>query len=299
MTGMMTGTPADFLQRPEDINPPQPNYFFNVFWMVHSYMNLVLALPTPVPGKGIIKLFSYRMGVLTPDTSMVEKCYLDLLSQNNSKLRNDLTQFGNGMISYNLITLITLLSKTLIKDMSRGFGDHTCLNAAVLEQISYYCRFYKTPKSRRDQREDNIKNLVLTCSYSTKDISPGVSSLVEITELIDVFNRVIVDNLQAEADELSRRKYLLDITRILFYIGCRYYHLNELRFTDQKMRRAHTRPIKINDFTLAALPFDPTMLYSCTDDGGMMSQFGIEYVQSLTAVLSELGGIEIVMNLPQ
>lgn len=296
---MTAGSVSPYLPRPEDISRPKPGYFFNVFWMVHSYVNLVLNIPTPIASKGIVKLFSYRTGVITPDTSTIEKIYIRLMEQNQVKLKDSLTEFGNGLISYNLITLYRLLSNTIISDIQKGFGDDKCLTHDTMRTINQFCVFHRANRSWRDKREDNIKSVVETCRYNAIYAKPGISSLTEIIVLIDTINEILKKPILEEADELVRRKYLLDITRIVFYVGCRYYHINVLRFADLKLARPYTRDLQINDFTLAALPFDPTMIFSCADDDGTMSRYGVEYVQSLNAVLSELGGIEAIVNFPQ
>jgi hypothetical protein len=294
---MTTGTIAPYLKRPEDINPPQPNKFFNVFWMVHSYLNLVLNTPNPAMGRGIIKLYSYRMGVLTPDTSALEKVYIELLEKNSNRLVRPLADFGNSMIAYNLITLYRLLTNTIISDINRGFGNDNCLTSDAINAIGAFCRFNKTFRSWRDGREDNINDVVETLRYNALYDTKCVSSLTEIITLIETIDRLITRPIGKT--EYDRRHYLMNLVRIIFYIGCKYYGINLLRFTDQNIKRPYTRNLQINDFTLAAIPFDPTMIFACTDDGGTMSRFGVEYVQSLNAVLSAFSGIEAIVNFPQ
>ena len=294
---LSTGTNTQFLQLPQDINAPKPNYFFNVFWMVHSYINLLANTPNPVPGKGLVKLFSYRMGVLSPDTSIVEDTYIKLLEQNSKKVKTELSKFGEGLISYNLITIFRLISNTLINDIQKGYGDDKCLTSETMKLLLEFCKFHQNNKSSiRNQRYDDIKSVVETARYNALYYTPGVSSLTEIVLFIDVVNEQLRTTLMYDNDETARRQYLLDIVRILFYIGCRYYHVNVLRFTDQRIKRPYTRDLQINDFTLAAIPFDPTMIFTCSDEVGTMSRFGIEYVQSLSAVLSDLGGVEAIVN---
>lgn len=293
---MTTGTVDPYLKLPEDINAPKPGYFFNVFWMIHSYMNLVLNTPDATSGPGIVKLYSYRMGVLSPDTSVLESTYIDMLEKGQKKIRKTLDEFANSMISYNLITLIKLISNTLVSDISRGFGDDSCLTADTMRSIYQFCNFYKTVRLPNEKRDDNIDSVVETTHYNATYYTPGISSLSEIITLIETIDVIIRG--QIGADEYARRTYLLKILRIIYYVGCRYYRINLLRFNDQNIKRPYMRSLGIQDFTLSAIPFDPILIQSCSDEGSSMSRFGIEYIQSLHAVLSELGGVECIINYP-
>lgn len=291
---MTTGTIDPYLKLPEDINPPKPGYFFNVFWMIHSYLNLVLNTPNPTAGVGIVKLYSYRMGVVNLDTSVLEETYIRKLEDSSKKVRTTLNEFANSMISYNLVTLYRLISNTLVADIARGFGDNACLTTETMSAIGGFCRFHNVKRSSRDQREDSIVSVVETCRYNAIYHTAGVSSVEEIIALLDTIDKLIQN--PPGADEYERRNYTMNLLRIVFFVGCRYYNINLLRFNDQLLKRPYTRNLGINDFTLAAIPFDPTMFVTCADEGSSMSRFGIEYVQSLHAVLSELGGIECTVN---
>jgi hypothetical protein len=266
--------------------------------MIHSYINLILNTPDAVAGKGIVKLYSYRMGVLSADTSVLEEVYINLLEKNSKKVKSTLGEFANSMISYNLITLYRLMSNTLISDISRGFGNSSCLMGETLHAMYQFSRFHMINRGPRDQRKDGINGLVETCRYNAVTLyhTQGLSSVAEIISLLETIDKLIQKPL--EDDEYARRNYLMNLVRVVFYIGCRYYQINILRFTDQNIKRPYTRNLGVNDFTLAAIPFDPTLIQSCTDEGSTMSQFGIEYVQSLHAVLSQLGGITCTVNFP-
>lgn len=291
---MTTGNNQHFYSLPSDINTPKPSYFYNVFWMIHSYINLILNTPDTVTGEGIVKLYSYRMGVLNPDTSVLEATYIQALEKGQRKLRNTLNQFAHSMISYNLATLYRLLNNTLKTDIAKGYGDYQCLTADTLSAIYEFCKFHKTKRSPKDTRYDSINSLVSTCNYNAVYYTPGLPSIAEIISLLETIDILIQSPLGE--DEYDRRNTMMNLLRVVFYIGCRYYRVNVLRFNDQHIKRPYTRNIGINNFTLAAIPFDPMMIYSCTDEDGAMSRFGVEYIQSLHAVLSPLGGVECTVN---
>lgn len=293
---MTTGTVEPYLNLPEDINTPQPGYFFNVFWMIHSYINLLAATPDAVAGPGIVKLYSYRMGVLSPDTQILENTYIKLLQNNNKKTVMLLNEFAHSMISYNLITLYRLVSNTLVGDIRRGFGDNRCLTVEALNAISKYIAFSARPVYQNVKIYDELESVAQTCKYNALFHTEGVSAIAEIIALIETFDKII-QNPPGDTEK-DRRHYLLNVLMTIYYIGCRYYKINVLRYSDQNIKRAYTRSISINNFTLAAIPFDPTLIYSCSDEGGAtMSRYAIEYVQSLQTVLSFAGGIDCAINL--
>ena len=81
---MTTGTTAPYLELPEDINQPKPGYFHDVFHLIHAYIELLKNIPeNAAPEKGLIKLYSYRTGSLSLDTTVLESTYRTLLSSDS------------------------------------------------------------------------------------------------------------------------------------------------------------------------------------------------------------------------
>lgn len=287
---MTQGSSNPFLEQPTDINPPKPGYFFNVFHLVHSYIELLRNVPPgAAPAKGLIKLYSLRMGVLDLDTTLLEKSYTSLVN-NNSSEKKKLVEFAKSCISYNIQTLYQLLTNTLTKDLLRAFGDDKCLSFETVHALNQFAKFQDENKnSLRFQRDDSMDALVETCRYNAMYRQNGVSSSEAILRVISVLDKIVMNDVFVSSTDIYRR--LVNSLKIVFYICCRYYHLNILRFTDEIINRSYDRVLMITDFTLAAIPFDPTLIYNCSDETSYVTKWGIEYVQSLEAVLLYFGGI--------
>jgi hypothetical protein len=289
---MTTGTTEPYLKRPEDINPPKPGYFHDVFHLVHAYIEVLKHVPeSAVPARGLVKLYSYRTGTLTLDTDLLEATYFKSMQGNRSQ-QTMLRTFGQGMITYNLLTLYQLLSNTLMRDMTRAFGDDLCLSSELVHAMNHFSKAQsrRPPNdTTRMQIGDGMGALVETCHYNAYYPRGCVSSSEAIIRTIDALDKVVVRPTQDR--EVTQRMRLINALKIVFYIGVRYYHLNLLRFSDEIINRSYDRVLDITDFTLAAIPFDPTLIYACSDNTSAISRWGIEYVQSLEAVLLYAGGV--------
>ena len=291
---MTTGTTAPYMELPEDINPPKPGFFHDVFHMVNAYIELLHHVPeSAIPGRGLIRLYSHRMGVLEPDTSIIETAYADLVN-NNMLQRRKFQAFAQSAIAYNITTLYRMLSNTLISDLARDWGDDKCLSMETVHALNQFAKLQETlkavPAGVRQDRYDSMNALVTTCHYNATYRHDGVTSSEAIIRAIEALDKVVES--PESSDNTSVRTRLLNALKIVFYIGCRYYHLNILRFSDELINRSYDRLLDITDLTLAAIPFDPTLIYGCPDNTSSISKWGIEYVQSLEAVLLYFGGIQ-------
>ena len=284
-----------FTDTPGDINNPKHTYFYKIYWLVHSYIALVINTPNMMSGSGIVKLYSYRMGVLTPDTQALEQEYSRQLLASNKKLQTELTTFGNGMICYNLATLYLLLAKQLARDIQNGVGNTHCLSSEAMRVLYQFVRSYNNRTNTITAPDVDLFGVVETLHYNANFVVPGVSSVAEINSFLDVGRKLI--DVPPGRSAVERRHFLTNLLKAIFYIGIRYYDLNLLRFDDQRVGRPYDRNIPINNFTLAAIPFDPVLMYSCTEDVGSMSRFGVEYMQSLEEAMTSLGGISCTITL--
>lgn len=286
-----------FTNTPGDINDPKHTYFYKIYWLVHSYIALVINTPNMMSGAGIVKLYAYRMGVLSPDTEALEQEYIRRLLASDAKIQAQLTAFGNGMICYNLATLYLLLAKQMIRDIQQGVGNTHCLSSEAMRLLYQFVKSYNQPSvtSKIVAPDVDLFGVVETLHYNANFVTPGVSSISEINSFLDV-GRKLINNTPGKT-ELERRHFLTNLLKAVFYIGIRYYDLNLLRFDDQRIGRPYDRNIPINNFTLAAIPFDPVLMYSCTEDVGSMSRFGVEYMQSLEEAMTSLGGISCTITL--
>jgi len=289
---MATGTVEPFLKLPEDINPPKPSYFHDVFHLVHAYLQVLSHIPDiPPPSKGLVKLYSYRMGVLDIDNSLLEKTYLDNLDTNRFQ-RTRLQEFGRSAIAFNIQTLYKLLTNTLVSSLKIGFGDDNCLTSEVVHALNQFAKLQNRTENNRTKRYDSMDALTETCHYNaTYDRRDGVSSSQAIIRIIDVLDLIMQSPTDASYFDMTGYRRTVNALRIVFYIGCRYYHINLLRLSDEIIKRSYDRNLNITDFTLAAVPFDPLLIQSCSDDTSGVSRWGIEYLQSLDAVLLYFGGL--------
>ena len=279
---MTTGTTAPYLELPEDINPPKPGYFHDVFHLVHAYIQLLSHVPeSAFPSPGLVKLYSHRMGTLDLDTSVLEQAYGATLSTSRLQ-QNQLQTFANSSIVYNIQVLYKLITNTMSRDLVKTFGDDKCLTSEVVHALNHFAKMQNRTDNSRVQRHDSMEAVVETCHYNATYPRGGVSSSEAIIRTIAVLDVMF---------RLPERKRLLNALKIVFYIGCRYYHLNLLRFSDEIINRSYDRTLNITDFTLAAIPFDPMLIQACSDETMAISRWGIEYVQSLDAVLLYFGGV--------
>ena len=287
---MTTGTVAPYLEKPDDINTPRPGYFHDVFHLVHAYIELLRNVPPgAMPAKGLIKLYSYRMGVLDLDTSVLEKNYLSLLTNDRAQQKM-LREFAQSSIAYNIQALYQLVTNTLSRDLTRSFGDDKCLSAETVHALNHFAKLQgQVLNTSRIKRDDSMGPLVQTCHYNAIYRHDGVSSSEAIIRAIGALDTIVHGGLISSTTPQNER--LLNALKIVFYIGCRYYRLNPLRLSDEIINRSYDRVLNITDLTLAAIPFDPTLIYDCSDDTSSITKWGIEYVQSLEAVLLFSGGI--------
>ena len=295
---MTTGTISPYLELPEDINPPKPGYFHDVFHLVNAYLELLRNIPeNAVPSRGLIKLYGLRMGTLDIDTTFIESKYLSLLNSNHD-IRNKLQLFAHSSIAFNIQALYQLITNTISRDLVRGFGDDKCLSMETVHALNQFAKFQHKHHhdGPRNQREDNMDSLVETVRYNAIYRHDGVTSSEAIIRAIAVLDTIVHGNEHTPVTpeySLSQtaRWRARNALKIVFYIGCRFYHLNVLRFSDEIINRSYDRILKITDLTLAAVPFDPTLIYNTGDETSSISKWGIEYVQSLEAVLLYFGGI--------
>ena len=286
---MTIGTAAPYLERPVDINTSRPGYFHDVFHLVRSYIELLKNIPAnAAPGKGLIKLYSYRTGTLDIDTTILENNYHELVT-NDLIQKKKLQRFGKSLISYNITALYQVVANTISKDLIRSFGDDNCLSAETIHALNHFAKFHDKPKNSRVQLEDSMDALVETTRYNAIYRHDGVSSSQAIIRAINTLDRIV--HYDGLGDEPINQHRLLNALKIVFYIGCRYYHVNILSLSDEVINRSYDRLLKITDFTLAAVPFDPTLVYNCSDETSSITRWGIEYIQSLGAVLLYSGGI--------
>lgn len=287
---MTTGTVAPYLELPEDINPPRPGYFHDVFHLVHAYIELLRNVPPgAAPAKGLIRLYGLRSGVLDFDSSVLETSYLSLL-RNDRVQQQRLKEFALSSIAYNIQALYQLITNTLSKDLTKSFGDDKCLSAETVHALNHFAKLQgQILNSPRVQRDDGMDALVQTCHFNAIYRHNGVSSSEAIIRAIGALDLIVHGNQRPVSAQPNER--LLNALKIVFYIGCRYYHLNLLRFSDEIINRSYDRVLNITDLTLAAIPFDPTLIYNCPDDTSFITRWGIEYVQSLEAVLLFSGGV--------
>lgn len=288
---MTTGTTAPYLELPEDINPPKPEYFHDVFHLVHAYIQLLNNVSEfAIPGKGLVKLYSYRMGVLDLDTTVLEQAYREKVATNRLQ-QTQLQIFANSAIAYNIQALYQLITNTLSKNIIDGFGDDKCLSTEVVHALNQFAKLQSRVDTQQVKRYDSMDALVETCHYNaTYARKDGTSSSEAIVRIIAVLDRMFEESLMNPFNGEGRKR-LLNALKIVFYIGCRYYHLNLLRFSDELIKRSYDRSLDITDFTLAAIPFDPTLVQACSDETSSVSRWGIEYLQSLETVLLYFGGV--------
>lgn len=291
---MTTGTIEPYLNQPEDINPPRPSYLNDVFHLVSAYIELLKHVPPAVmPGRGLIKLYGQRMGVLEPDTTVIEAAYLALTLSDKSQ-RQKLQVFAQSAIAYNLTTLYQLLTNTMSRDLARAFGDGACLSGETARALNQFASFAdeitRGTDRARQARCDSMDALVSTCHYNATYPRGGEPSSETIIRAIATLDQIVAQPQPVETVS-SARDRLLNALKIVFYIGCRYYRLNMLRFSDETIRRSYDRQLRINDLTLAAIPFEPSLIYACEDDAGSITRWGVEYVQSLEAVLLYFGSV--------
>jgi len=291
---MTTGTIDPYLELPEDINPPKPSFFHDVFHMVHAYIELLAHVPPGAfPAKGLIKLYSHRMGVLEPNTAVIESVYHELVCSDRSQ-QQKLQTFAQSAIAYNIVTLYQLLTNTLSKDLIKDWGDDKCLSMETVHALNQFSNFAneiaKVPARVRQERYDNMAALVVTCHYNATYRHNGVTSSEAIIRIISVLDRIVATPIPSP-NTIADHSRLLNALKIVFYIGCRYYHLNILRFSDEIIKRSYDRILKITDLTLAAIPFEPSFIYNCPDETSSISKWGIEYVQALESVLLYFGGV--------
>jgi len=295
---MTTGTTEPYLELPNDINPPKPGYFHDVFHLVHAYLDLLKNVPErALAARGMVKLYSYRTGTLNLDNDLLIAAYYTEMNGDRSK-QDKLRLFGQSMITYNLLTLYQLLSMTLMKDLVSNFGDDLCLSSELVQALNYFAKAQsrRLPNTiRRADLQDSIGAVAESCRYNAYYPRGHVSSSEAIVRTLDALDTVVISQIDNHA--ISSRQRLIDAVKIVFYIGCSYYHLNLLRFSDEIIKRSYDRVLNITDFTLAAIPFDPTLLYSCSDETSSISRWGIEYVQSLEAVLLYAGGVRYTATL--
>jgi hypothetical protein len=285
---MTDGTRSQFLDLPEDINPPKPGYFHDVYHMVHAYLQLLSHVPeSAVPDKGLIKLWSYRIGVLDFDTNLLEQTYGELVAGNRLQ-QSKLQRFGQSCITYNLQMLYQLLANTLVRDITRNFGDGACLSGETIAALDQFCRF----QGRRDG-DRNLESLVNTTRYNAIYPRGGAASTQVILRLIEIFDRIIMTDAYDSGVEQTSRTRMQQLLRVIFNIGCRYYHVNMLRLNDELVARRYDRTLRIADFTLAAVPFDPMMTLGCADDTSQITRWGVEYLQTVDTVLSAFGGVRM------
>lgn len=285
-----------FMESPDTLNTPRPSYFHDVFHLVHAYLELLQHTSTSsVPDKGIIKLYAQRMGVLDIDTSQLENSYTKVSL--NRLQQSKLQSFANSSILYNIQLLYKLLSDTMCRDLQNNFGDENCLTSDVVRTLNQFTKLQDRVNTHRVQRYDNISSLVQTCHYNAMYPRSGISSsqaIFRTVEWLDKIFETVPDTLTVS----QIRDRSVDALKIIFYIGCRYYHLNLLRFSDEIIKRAYDRSLCITDFTLAAVPFDPMLIQSCTDETSVVTKWGIEYLQSLETVLAYFGGVKYAPMLP-
>ena len=171
-----------------------------------------------------------------------------------------------------------------------AFGDDKCLSSEVVHALNQFSKLQgQVLDSRYVQRDDGLIALVNTCHYNAIYRHDGVSSSEAILRVIGALDRIV--HYETWRLDITRRRRMVNALKIIFYIGCRYYHINTLRLSDEIINRSYDRVLKISDLTLAAIPFDPTLIYNCSDDTSTISKWGIEYVQSLEAVLLYFGGV--------
>ena len=293
---MTTGTTAEFLELPEDINPPKPGYFHDVFHLVHAYIELLKHIGSRVvPECGLIKLYGHRTGTLELDTTLIEQTYRATLSTSVAQ-QTQLRNFALSSISYNVQMLYQLITNTLTRDILNKFGDDKCLSGELMHRCNQFSKFRGEidtaikPLNIRIQRDDSIESLVESCHYNAIYPHPGVTSSQAILRLICVLDKIVKSGARS-TPEVPGHLRLLSVLKIVFYIGCRYYHLNLLRFSDEIIKRSYDRYLNITDLTLAAVPFDPMLILSCSDETSFISKWGIEYIQSLETVLLYFGGV--------
>jgi hypothetical protein len=247
--------------------------------------------------QGLVKLYGYRMGTFSLDNELLEATYRKAMQGNRSQ-QELMTNFAKGCIAYNLRTLYQLLSNTLISDLQRAFGDDQCLSSELVHALNMFAKIQTRQPANsntRMQLQDSMGALVETCHYNAYFPRGSVSSSEAIIRTIEALDTVVQDG--APSHEVSHRTRLVNALKIVFYIGVRYYHLNLLRFSDEIIKRSYDRTLKITDLTLAAIPFDPTLVYTCSDETSNISRWGIEYIQSLEAVLLYAGGVRYTATL--
>jgi hypothetical protein len=289
---MTTGTTDPYLEEPEDINPPKPGSFHDVFHLVHAYIELLSHIPenrTGPPGKGLIKLYSYRMGTLDLDTTVLEQSYAALVGDDRGQQKR-LLAFADSAIAYNIQAYYRLIANTLSRDLARGFGDSDCLSSELILALNLFAKLQVRTDTDAVRRYDSMDALVQACHTVAYFRHPGVSSSQAIIRAIAALDP-IVNGEERIPDTVTPRHRLLNALKIIFYIGCRYYHLNLLRFSDEIIKRSYDRVLQITDHTLAAVPFDPLLIQACSDETSTISRWGIEYVQSLDTVLMSFGGV--------
>ena len=296
---MTTGTTAEFLAQPEDISPPKPSFFHDIFHLVHAYIDLLGHLGArAVPECGLIKLYGYRTGTLELDSTLVEQTYRATLATNIAQ-QTQLRNFALSSIAYNIQLLYQLITNTMTRDITKGFGDDNCLSSELIHGLNQFSKLQnqfgaEVPAryNERVDRENNIEAIVHSCHYNAiySRTSSGVSSSQEILRLFNVLDKIVRVGITLPPDVPGHTR-LLNALKIVFYIGCRYYHLNLLRFSDEIIKRSYDRVLNITDLTLAAIPFDPMLIVSCSDETSSISRWGIEYVQNLEAVLLYFGGV--------
>lgn len=287
---MTTGKIDDFFDVPEDINQPKPSYFHDVFHLVHAYIDLLHHVPeSAVPGKGLVVLYSHRLGVLDIDIEVLQNSYLSTLSTNRLQ-QSELSLFAQSSIAFNITTLFQLLSNTIMRDIERGFGDDKCLSSRVIHALDEFCKLQDRSDTERIRRYDSMDAVVQACHNNAFYFREGISSTPTIIRVIETLDQIMACVFRVP-DNTTQRVRLLNALKIIFYIGCRYYHLNLLRFSDEMIKRSYDRSLDITDLTLASVPFDPMLFQTCADDTSSISRWGIEYVQSLETVLLYFGGV--------
>lgn len=300
---MSVGSQAyKFRNKPNSINTPTKTPKYNIFWFIHAYLQMLMNTHQMTPGPGIAKLYSYRMGTLSLDNRDLEAEYISKLSQGDKDVTQSLKKFADEMIIFNLITLFNFLKTNLQQDIMRDEGHKNCLSANTVDSIYDYCRFHQLNRaSDKVQIQSNIDSLFQNLKYDATIIVNGVNAIAEINSFITTAEQVIEKITHREEYNrdpfLTKRDAIFKIVSCLFYIGILYYEVNLLRFNDQILASSFNRNIPINNYTLLALPFDPLLAYTCTDEIGTMSRHGLELMQSLSAVLSDLAGISCNINL--
>lgn len=275
----------------------QSESFCDVFAMIQSYLCLLTDLSDRAPpSPGLIKLYSYRTGTLEFDTQLLEQKYINLMTTAPTTTAVRLLQrFAQSAISYNLTTLYRLLTSTLVTDITRGFGDDGALSPQMVLSLATFAKSSSGLSRPREDIESDLSALVQILAYPPVRMHSPVSASRAILRSIDMFDRIV--NTLRFHDVWERRIFLTQLVRVIFYIGCHYYHFDIVRFYNDMVHHKHDSRLKITDLTLAAVPFDPTLIYACADDTSSVSRWGVCYVQRLESVLMPLGGVKYAATL--